>query len=156
MKSKNHPTIKEEINFYNSDKAKDFRAKYKLFDDGSDYYQYVPIEKFQEGGKFNVIPEGALHARKNNYEGELAEQVTHKGIPVITYGEGNKISQHAEIEHSEIIFNKEVSDKLEKMYKEHKEAEGSEKRDLELECGKFVASEIMENTTDNVGLLNTE
>ena len=104
----------------------------------------------------NVIPEGALHARKNNYEGELAEQVTHKGIPVITYGEGNKISQHAEIEHSEIIFNKEVSDKLEKMYKEHKEAEGSEKRDLELECGKFVASEIMENTTDNVGLLNTE
>ena len=70
-------------------------------------------QKFSLGGKINVIPEGALHARKNNYDGELAEQVTPKGIPVITYEEDGKITQHAEIEHSEIIFHKEVTTQLE-------------------------------------------
>jgi hypothetical protein len=66
------------------------------------------------GGQLtNVIPEGALHARKNNYNGDLGEQVTSKGIPVISIEDGGKITQHAEIEHSEIIFNKQVSTQLE-------------------------------------------
>jgi hypothetical protein len=71
-------------------------------------------QKLSLGGKLNVIPDGALHARKNNYNGELAEQVTAKGIPVISYEEDGKIIQHAEIEHSEIIFTKEVTLQLEK------------------------------------------
>jgi len=102
----------------------------------------------------NVIPEGALHARLNNYEGELGEQVTNKGIPVITYEKGDKILQHAEIEHSEIIFNKTTSDKLEELYKEYKDAVDSRKKELEIECGKLLTVEILENTNDNVGLLN--
>jgi hypothetical protein len=106
------------------------------------------------GGKINVIPEGALHAHKNNYEGELGDQVTSKGIPVITYEEDGKITQHAEIEHSEIIFNKDVTDQLEEWFKEYKDTTKSiNKSDLELKCGKFLTTEILENTEDNMNLI---
>ena len=156
VKSKNHSTVKEELNFYNSDKAKDFRTKYRLFDDGSDYYQYVPVEKFQEGGKMNVIPEGALHARKHNLPEEIAEKVTSKGIPVITYEEGGDIKQHAEVEVNEIIFSKETTDKLEDFFKKYNETEDKKEKDLiAAEAGKFLASEILENTEDNTGLIET-
>jgi hypothetical protein len=37
----------------------------------------------KEGGQMNVIPEGALHARKNNMELAEEGEVTHKGIPVV-------------------------------------------------------------------------
>jgi len=112
------------------------------------------ITKAKDGGQLNVIPEGALHARKNNYEGDLGDQVTSKGIPVITYDKEGAIIQHAEIENSEIIFNKETSTKLEDLYKQYKETDDkSKKLELELECGKFLADEILENTIDNVGLL---
>lgn len=112
------------------------------------------LQKMQDGGQFNVIPEGALHARKNNYDGELGEQVTSKGIPVITYNEEGKIVQHAEIEHSEIIFSKEVSTKLEDYFKQYKETDDKlKKAELELECGRFLAYEILENTEDNMGLI---
>lgn len=112
--------------------------------------------KLQNGGQVtNVIPEGALHARKNNYEGELGEQVTNKGIPVITYDADGKITQHAEIENSEIIFNLEVSKQLEQWFKEYKELEDSNRKsELEIECGKFLTYEILENTEDNMGLIN--
>ncbi|MGV8961763.1 MAG: hypothetical protein ACOH2V_00010 [Candidatus Saccharimonadaceae bacterium] len=112
------------------------------------------VKKHQAGGQLNVIPEGALHARKNNYSEELASKVTNKGIPVITYDEGGDITQHAEIEHSEIIFNLETSKKLENLFKEHKDAkDDSRKKELEIECGKFLSQEILVNTEDNVGLL---
>jgi len=113
------------------------------------------VSKFKEGGQVNVIPEGALHARKNNYEGELKDNVTHKGIPVITYNEDGGIVQHAEIENSEIIFSKEVSVKLEEMFEKHKKADDKEKKEIELECGKYLTEEILENTEDNVGLIET-
>jgi len=115
----------------------------------------LEIQPVEEAKPQNVIPEGALHSRLNNYEGDLGEQVTDKGIPVITYEEGNKILQHAEIEHSEIIFTKEISSKLEDMYKEYQNADDSRKKELELECGKLLTVEILENTVDNVGILNT-
>jgi hypothetical protein len=68
------------------------------------------LQKMQNGGQLtNVIPEGALHARKNNYGGTLGEQVTSKGIPVITIEDDDKITQHAEIENSEIILHIELS-----------------------------------------------
>lgn len=114
----------------------------------------LSLIKTEEIKTQNVIPEGALHARLNNYEGELGEQVTNKGIPVITYEKEDKILQHAEIEHSEIIFNKTTSDKLEELYKEYKNATSSKKKELEIECGKLLTVEILENTNDNVGLLN--
>lgn len=108
----------------------------------------------QEGGKFNVIPEGALHARKHNLPEDIAEQVTPKGIPVITYDEEDKITQHAEIEHSEIIFSSDVTKQLEEWYGKYKNSEDAEaKAQLELECGQLLVYEILENTEDNVGLI---
>lgn len=155
MKSKHHPTIKEELNWYNSNEAKDFRTKYKLYDDGSDYYQYVPIGKFQDGGQLNVIPEGALHARKHELPEELKDKVTHKGIPVITYDEGGDVTQHAEIEVNEIIFTKKATEKMEDFYEKNKNTESQKEKDeLAIECGKFLALEIIENTDDKTGLIN--
>ena len=111
--------------------------------------------KFEEGGKLNVIPEGALHARKNDLPEEIAEQVTNKGIPVITYDEGGEITQHAEIEVNEIIFNKETTERLEEYCKKFEEAKSDEAKEiLAIEAGKFLTTEILENTDDRTGLLN--
>lgn len=118
------------------------------------------VVKFKKGGiikkeLLNVIPEGALHARKNNYGGTLGEQVTNKGIPVITQDE-DKITQHAEIEREEIIFHKQITDQLEDFAKKYQETEDSnEQNSIAIECGKFLTSEILENTQDNTGLLET-
>lgn len=106
------------------------------------------------GGKINVIPEGALHAHKNHYDGDLAEQVTSKGIPVISYEEGDKITQHAEIERNEVIFHIDTTKQLESWFKEYNDTEDTKKKaELEIECGKFLVEEILENTLDNTGLL---
>ncbi len=110
---------------------------------------------FQEGGKLNVIPEGALHARKHDLPKEIADSVTNKGIPVITFNEGGDITQHAEIERDEIIFHKETTNALEDYFKKYKDASDDEKNKLAIECGKFLVSEILENTDDRTGLLNT-
>jgi hypothetical protein len=102
--------------------------------------------KFQQGGKMNLIVDGALHARKNNME---LEDITHKGVPVISYEEGGEITQHAEVEREELILHKELTDTLEKLLKKYKD--GDEKAIIE--AGKLIASEILENTQDNTGTL---
>lgn len=103
----------------------------------------------KKGGQMNVIPEGALHARLNHLEDiDLKfKDVTTKGIPVITEEEGGEIIQHAEVEHSEIIFNKEVTDKLESLRKD-----GSD--EAAIEAGKLLVDEIFNNTDDRVGLID--
>lgn len=100
-------------------------------------------QKFQNGGKMNVIPDGALHARLNHMD---VDNITKKGIPVITQENGGEITQHAEIEKEEIIFTKEVTDQLEKLYKI-----GTDK--AAIEAGKLLAIQIIENTQDNTGLM---
>lgn len=159
LKSYNHPSLKEEIKWYNSDDAKSFRENYTLKSKNDQgvpliYYQYVPNnpQAFKQGGQMNVIPEGALHARKNNMELAEKGEITHKGVPVID-NDGN---QQAEIEREEIIFNKEVTEKLEKWYKEFKSDESSstEKDKLAIEAGKLLAKEIIENTDDRTGLID--
>lgn len=104
--------------------------------------------KFAEGGKVNVIPDGALHAHKHHLEdiSPEYEQVTSKGIPVVTEEEGGKLKQHAEIERNEIIFRLEVTKKLEELMKD-----GSD--DAAIEAGKLLAHEIINNTIDNTGLM---
>lgn len=104
--------------------------------------------KFAEGGKVNVIPDGALHAHKHHLEdiSPEYEQVTSKGIPVVTEEEGGKLKQHAEIERNEIIFRLEVTKKLEELMKD-----GSD--DATIEAGKLLAHEIINNTVDNTGLM---
>jgi hypothetical protein len=41
------------------------------------------LEALKQGGQMNVIPEGALHARKNNMDLAKEGEITHKGIPVV-------------------------------------------------------------------------
>lgn len=95
------------------------------------------IGKYQDGG--SLIPEGALHARKNNMD---VPDITKKGIPVVD----NNGEQQAEIEKNEIIFRKEITDKIEELCKD-----GSD--EAAIECGKILAKEILENTEDRTGLI---
>ena len=106
------------------------------------------VLKRLEEKKVNVIPSGALHARKNNLPKDIAKHVTHKGIPVISNEEKGEIVQHAEIEHSEIIFHKELTTKLEALYKKDTD-------EAVIEAGKLLVVEILENTKDNTDLINT-
>lgn len=113
-------------------------------------------EKFEKGGKVNIIPEGALHARKHNIDTpELDGKITKKGIPVIVEGE-NGIKQVAEIEKNEIIFTKEITEKLEELRDKYSDDEFSskEKDAIAIEAGKLLVQEILYNTQDNTGLLN--
>lgn len=155
LKSKNHPTVQNELDWYNSDDAKDFREEYDLIteEDGKPltYYKYKKkVKSHKEGGQMNVIPEGSLHARLHHMEG--ADNLTKKGIPVVD-NEGN---QQAEIERSELIFNKEVTDKLEELLKKFNSEEhtAKEKDDFAIEAGKLLSTQIIENTDDRAGLIN--
>lgn len=108
------------------------------------------VAGFKNGGAVNVIPDGALHAHKHHLENvdEKFEDVTAKGIPVITEEKGGDIKQHAEVEREEIIFNLDVTKQLEKLMQD-----GSD--EAAIEAGKLLVHEILENTVDNTGLLNT-
>lgn len=106
----------------------------------------------QKRGKqeHNVIPDGALHARRHNLPEDISEQVTDKGIPVITYDKEGGVTQHAEIEKNEIIFHKQVTEKLEELLNKYNEGDES----AAIDAGKLLTYEILENTIDNTGLLN--
>lgn len=183
MKSPNHPTAYMEEEWYNEgkqynddgtvtqlrpgfrgfDEWQNFKSNYKLVKpkDGSNW-MYIPITNlrasmaesqspfhFKEGGQMNVIPEGNLHARLHHMED--SDNITKKGIPVVDK-DGN---QQAEIELNEIIFNLEVTKKLEELYKKYGYTNSKrENDDLAIEAGKLLAKEIMENTDDRTGLIN--
>ena len=109
---------------------------------------YPEVEAFKQGGQMNVIPEGALHARKNNMEG-AGEDFTSKGIPVVD----NNGEQQAEIEKNEVIFNKDLTDFLEENMKKYNE-EGSDKDAIAIKVGKRLAKELLTNTDDRTGLID--
>ena len=110
-------------------------------------YKVTPY--YKQGGQMSVIPEGALHARKNNMEG-AGEDITAKGIPVVD----NKGEQQAEIEREEIIFSKDITDQIEKLYKKFNDEESpSKKDDIAIEMGKILTCEIIKNTDDRTGLI---
>lgn len=106
------------------------------------------IPEFKEGGSVNVIPEGALHARKHHME---MDGITKKGIPVVD----NNGTQQAEIENSELIIRLEVTQEIEKLYKIYYSDESSkkEKDEVALEAGKLLVNEILYNTIDNTNKL---
>ena len=108
--------------------------------------------KFQQGGSINVIPEGALHARKHNID---MEGITKKGIPVVSNKEGGEVEQQAEIEREEIIYRKAVTEELEKLCKIYYSEETSqkEKDEAALKAGKLLVKETLYNTIDNTGKL---
>lgn len=185
MKSSSHPSIQQELDWYNSDEGSEFRNQYEL-QKTEPYFKYVKrkgseapqsfkeggnitnsnwivevdinnlsseykgleivevdldsiLPEFKEGGKFNLIPEGALHARKHNMD---VDGITSKGIPVVSRSDGGEIEQQAEIEKEEIIFRLEVTKKLEELAKD-----GSD--EAAIEAGKLLVEEILYNTIDN-------
>lgn len=105
----------------------------------TDWQPLGQLQKFQNGGAVNIIPEGSLHARKHHMEN--ADNLTKKGIPVVD-NDGN---QQAEIERDEIIFRKEVTDQIEKLAKK-----GTD--EAAIKCGELLTHEIIENTDDKTGL----
>lgn len=135
------------------EEAEWFTSNYKWFYPnyfGKNPYPNNP-QAFKQGGQMNVIPEGALHAHKNHME--LAEQgeITKKGVPVVD----NNGEQQAEIERNEIIFTKEVTNKIEEAYKKFnsEEISNSEKDEVAIKIGKFLTKQIIENTDDKTGLI---
>lgn len=129
---------------------------------------YIP--KHQNGAKLqdielteesNVLPTGALH--KNKHE-DFDLDVTNKGIPVITVTDDNvetleeikeqkdSVIQHAEVEKEEIIFNKELTDKIEDL---RKQWNSNKDENLLLEAGKIITKEILFNTEDNAQLIDS-
>lgn len=128
------------------------------------------LEKFKEGGAIkdreievietdttqkSVIPEGALHKNKHhlNNVGVDDSELTKKGIPVVD----NQGEQQAEIELNEIIFTLEVTKELESRYKEFYEegTSNARKDELAIEAGKLLWKEILYNTDDRTGLIDT-
>lgn len=113
------------------------------------YKEYYPV-KYAKGGSLNVIPEGALHARKHNMDTDL--EITNKGIPVIdNYG-----NQQAEIELNEVIFRLEVTETIEKLLKkyESKDYSKEEKDQFAIKAGKLLVEELLHNTDDRTNLIN--
>ena len=131
-----------------------------------DNLEKIEVSKFQNGG--SLIPSGALHKNKHKIESinpELDGEITKKGIPVISYAEkgdvlefendgktpkvlaeGGEVIQHAEIEVGEIILNISLTKKLIELMNK-----GT--NDDMIHAGKLLAKEIMEDTTDNTGLI---
>lgn len=110
-------------------------------------------QKFQLGGKMNMIVTGALHARKHNLEElnpVLEGEITKKGIPVITFDEGGEVDQQlAEVEQAEIIMTLDTTKTIEDYYKEYMNADTNKEADkAALECGKFLVDQILKNTDD--------
>lgn len=89
----------------------------------------------------NVIPDGALHARLHHMD---IDNITKKGIPVID----NDNNQQAEIELNEIIFRLDVTKKLQELREKNTE-------EAEIEAGKLLVDEILNNTDDRTGLIKT-
>lgn len=127
-----------------------YRRKPKQFKNGGKP-ELIDAPEIEETNQKNIIPEGALHARKHNMEN--ADNLTKKGIPVID----NEGEQQAEIEKNEIIFTLEVTKKLEELYSKYTDYEYSqkEKDEVAIEAGKLLVKEILFNTDDRTGLINT-
>ena len=121
------------------------------------------VQEYKEGGKTeetkeefkvdtnqkNVIPEGALHARKHHMEHD--SDITKKGIPVVD----NKGEQQAEVEVNEIIFSLEVTKKLEELHDIYRKEESTQKEKDEAarQAGEFLVYQILHNTLDKTGLI---
>lgn len=101
------------------------------------------LQIFANGGAINIIPEGARHSRLNHLDEvhDDFEDVTKKGIPVVTPTENGDLEQVAEVECGEIIFSKSVTEKLEELMKDDSDKAA-------IEAGKLLVKEIIKNTDD--------
>lgn len=113
------------------------------------------VVKHKGGGKFNVIPSGALHKERHHIEDVKSgmEHVTTKGIPVVLKNKAGEMRQQAEVEREEIIFTKQLTDKLEKMRKEYDECEDDDRaNEIARKAGELLADQILFKTKDYSGI----
>lgn len=131
--------------------------EYKVIQFNKNGGQLQDIEVAQEQ---SVLPDGSLHKNKHNLD---LDHVTNKGVPVITIdgdadtfeeikAHEDSITQHAEVESLEVIFSKELTDFIEEKRKEWHET-GS--NDILEEVGKRVTKELLENTKDETGMIES-
>ena len=126
----------------------------QLFQNIKDYLETGEIkpQQFKNGGELNIIPEGALH--KNLHHMENDENITKKGIPVVSEDENGKIVQNAEVERSEIVLRLSLTQKLEKMLKKYNsDISQKEKDDVATKAGQILVDELLNKTIDNTNEL---
>lgn len=104
-----------------------------------------PALKYKNGGLINIVVDGSLHSRKHDLK-KLDQfkdaNITEKGVVVVSKEYGGTLLQHAEVETGELILNREVTEKLNKLFEINDEA-------AQIEAGKILAYEIVKNTKDN-------
>lgn len=107
----------------------------------------LDVQKFAEGG--SILPVGQRHKTLHHMDelGEQFEDLTRKGIPVVTVDESGDMVQVAEIECSEWTISKSLTDEIEALWKD-----GSE--EAMIECGKLVCEHLLRQTKDDGGILN--
>ena len=126
----------------------------QLFQNIKDYLETGELkpQQFKNGGELNIIPEGALH--KNLHHMENDENITKKGIPVVSEDENGKTVQNAEIERSEIVLRLSLTQKLEKMLKQYNsDISQKEKDDVATKAGQILVDELLNKTIDNTNEL---
>lgn len=114
------------------------------------------IAVFKDGGKMNILPEGKLHAHNHHLEDvdERLEDLTKKGIPIVSVSEDGTLSQVAEVEKEELILHLELTQQIEDLWERYKNAETAEEKNrIAFECGDLLCKEIITNTEDNTNLL---
>lgn len=109
----------------------------------------LDVQKFAEGG--SLMPAGKLHKELShiNELGEQYEDLTRKGIPVVTLDDGGEIQQVAEVERDEWIWNLEFTQQIEALWKD-----GSE--EAMIEAGRLLTEELLRNTDDISGIIHKE
>lgn len=115
------------------------------------------VALFKDGGKMNILPEGKLHAHNHHLEDvdERLEDLTKKGIPIVTVSENGELSQVAEVEKEELILHLELTEQIEALWEQFKKAEDPEEKNrIAFECGDLLCREIITNTEDNTNLIN--
>lgn len=105
------------------------------------------VQKFAEGG--SILPVGQRHKTLHHMDelGEQFEDLTRKGIPVVTVDESGGLTQVAEIECMEWTISKSLTDEIEALWKD-----GSE--EAMIECGKLVCEHLLRQTKDEGGILD--
>lgn len=114
------------------------------------------VALFKDGGKMNILPEGKLHAHKHHLDeiDERLEDITKKGIPIVTVSENGEMSQVAEVEKEELILHLELTQQIESLWEQYKNAQTSEEKNrIAFECGDLLCREIITNTEDNTNLI---
>ena len=87
-KESENPEVILETNTYHSGENGLKGTHDLIFEGDRYYYRKKNSPKFKDGGKVNVIPEGALHARLHHMD---IDGITKKGIPVVVKKEDGEV-----------------------------------------------------------------